>query len=109
MASLNNRKRRNPDDLENDYAVAKRTKFSTVQSASTHPPKFWDNLSKVWLTPRALRELDRRNDKSPITTSTATPSGATATTLARFARRGGPDLRHLRGVSLRWYIEFSEN
>lgn len=25
------------------------------------PPEFWDALSKVWLTRRALRELDRRN------------------------------------------------
>ncbi|RYC58169.1 hypothetical protein CHU98_g8038 [Xylaria longipes] len=33
---------------------------------SDFPPEFYDNLSKIWLTPRALRELDRRNrDRFP--------------------------------------------
>lgn len=82
MASLHNRKRRNPDDLNEDIATAKRTKFSAVQSASPDPPKYWDHLSKVWLTPRALRELDHRNDTNSRTISTATPSSITATILA---------------------------
>ncbi|KAF2835304.1 hypothetical protein M501DRAFT_908667, partial [Patellaria atrata CBS 101060] len=28
---------------------------------SEPPTEFWDNLSKIWLTKRALRELGRRN------------------------------------------------
>jgi hypothetical protein len=28
------------------------------------PPTFWDNLSKIWLTKSALRELNRRNNKA---------------------------------------------
>lgn len=109
MASLHNRKRRNSDDSNNVNATAKRTKFTAVQNTSNHPPKFWDNLSKVWLTPRALRELDRRNDTNSSTIKTTTPSGVTATTLARFARHGGPDLRHLRGVSLLCYAQVGED
>ncbi|KAK0613157.1 hypothetical protein B0T17DRAFT_477589, partial [Bombardia bombarda] len=66
-----------------------------TQSSSNFAPEFWDNLSKVWLTPRALRELDRRNDARP---APKPPAPAVYTTdLARFARRGGPDLHHLRG------------
>ncbi|KAF2807518.1 uncharacterized protein BDZ99DRAFT_338517, partial [Mytilinidion resinicola] len=30
-------------------------------SGSQPPAAFWDNLSKIWLTKRALREQDRRN------------------------------------------------
>jgi hypothetical protein len=30
---------------------------------SRPPPAFWDNLTKLWLTERALRELDRRNSQ----------------------------------------------
>lgn len=59
--------------------------------------EFWDNLSKVWLTRHALREVDRRNSAQPAAKS---PAPAVHTTdLARFARHGGPGLDHLRGVS----------
>ncbi|KAF7544205.1 hypothetical protein G7046_g9835 [Stylonectria norvegica] len=61
-------------------------------------PAFWDNLSKVGLTPRALRELDRRNTTQSVTKSPISGGVVvTCTDLARFARRGGPDLGHLRG------------
>ncbi len=33
-------------------------------SGSQPAAAFWDNLSKIWLTKRALRELDRRNTQS---------------------------------------------
>ncbi|KAM4068145.1 hypothetical protein HRG_009576 [Hirsutella rhossiliensis] len=58
-------------------------------------PAFWDNLSKIWLTRRALRELDRRNSTRPrpeLTTPEVRPIN-----LARLARHGGPDFCHLRG------------
>ncbi|KAM3521659.1 hypothetical protein NHJ13051_006129 [Beauveria bassiana] len=94
MSALQNRKRPNPDGTAQDSPPTKRIKSdSAVQVASNFPPEFWDSLSKVWLTSRALREKDRRNSlRSP-----AAPIIKTAATLARFARRGGPDLGHLRG------------
>ncbi|RSM19190.1 hypothetical protein CDV31_001866 [Fusarium ambrosium] len=66
-----------------------------------YPPEFYDRLSKINLTHRALRELDRRTrtrrsrPASPI--RHALSRTATSRELARFARHGGPDLRHLRG------------
>ena len=75
--------------------------------------QFWDTLSEVWLTPRALREFDRRNaleqthtadledlwprKRPPLDTSQLTP--ASAKNIERFARRGGPSLTNLRNVS----------
>ncbi|KAK3304811.1 uncharacterized protein B0T15DRAFT_363760, partial [Chaetomium strumarium] len=69
-----------------------------LHGPSNFPPEFWDNLSKVPLTRRALRELDRRNSTQPAL-GPAVPAVCTAY-LARFARHGGPDLRHLRAVCL---------
>lgn len=67
------------------------------QAKPNFPPEFWDSLSKVSATHRALRELDRRNNARP---APKPPLPAVhPTDLERFARRGGPDLRHLRGVS----------
>ncbi|KAM3499048.1 hypothetical protein MY11210_009636, partial [Beauveria gryllotalpidicola] len=98
VSNVQNRKRPNPYDTTQDSPPAKRIKStSAVRIASNFPPKFWDKLSKVWLTPRALREKDRRNGAWPPATRCSASSTATSTTLARFARRGGPDLRHLRG------------
>ncbi|OAA44189.1 hypothetical protein NOR_03917 [Metarhizium rileyi] len=91
---VQNRKRPNTYDTAQDSFPTKRIQ-SAVRIASNFPPKFWDNLSKVWLTPRALREKDRRNGAQPPGTVSA--ASVIPTTLARFARRGGPDLRHLRG------------
>ena len=77
--------------------------------------RFWDTLSQVWLTPRALREFDRRNavrereqtyttavglwpcNRSPIDISQLTATSLK--NLKRFARRGGPSLTDLRNVS----------
>jgi len=41
---------------------AKRPKLNHSQSQA--PAAFWDSLSKLWLTKRALKELDRRNAQS---------------------------------------------
>ncbi|KAM3556124.1 hypothetical protein MY1884_005224 [Beauveria asiatica] len=101
--NLQNRKRPNSDNTTQDNPPNKRLKStSAVYPASNFPPKFWDNLSKVWLTRRALRELDRRNDcrrndAQPPATVSADLISASSPNLARFARRGGPDLSHLRG------------
>ncbi|KAI1196243.1 hypothetical protein F5X97DRAFT_334767 [Nemania serpens] len=93
MAWPQNRKRQPADELPQDDRPAK--KIKTRIKPSNFPPQFWDRLSKVWLTPRALRELDRRNNKQPRR-KPKTPDVYT-TTLVRFARRGGPDLCHIRG------------
>ncbi|CBX99673.1 hypothetical protein LEMA_P089120.1 [Plenodomus lingam JN3] len=57
------RKRRHsetPQLNETSRPVLKKQRLSPP-SESQPPPAFWDNLSKIWLTKRALRELDRRN------------------------------------------------
>lgn len=72
---------------------------------------YWDSLSKLWLTHRALNELDRRNKQnaSPVRVTPAHRLDLDGETdsfkypsqkLKRFAKHGGPDLRDLGGVSL---------
>ncbi|KAI9167118.1 hypothetical protein HJFPF1_03242 [Paramyrothecium foliicola] len=76
-----------------------------------YPPEFWDRLSKIDLTYRALKELDRRANTTrrhhtpppPIASNrldgrfmNPIPSPVPRE-LARFARQGGPDLRGLLG------------
>ncbi|KAL8808337.1 MAG: hypothetical protein Q9182_000157 [Xanthomendoza sp. 2 TL-2023] len=61
-------------------------------------PNFWDNLSKLWLTRRALREFDRRTVR-PTTPTRPYSIGAeqnTSTQLKYFAENGGPSLGDLR-------------
>ena len=41
--------------------LSKRQKLIHFTDGYQPPAAFWDNLSKLWLTRRALRELDRRN------------------------------------------------
>ncbi|KAK5656498.1 hypothetical protein OQA88_4475 [Cercophora sp. LCS_1] len=96
MARQQNRKRPRADDLPQEHRPGKKIRSEDgLKKSSNFSPEFWDNLSKVLLTPRALRELDRRNNAQPITKP---PSPAVyIKDLARFARCGGPDLRHLRG------------
>lgn len=97
---------------------------STIATTSSQPPgekakrrfqskqesitAFWNSLSKVWLTPRALDELDRRNRQSAGSVRTSiTPDQIRETAalehfsyqIKRFAKHGGPDLCGLRGVS----------
>ncbi|KAL9127755.1 MAG: hypothetical protein Q9175_007672 [Cornicularia normoerica] len=63
----NPRKRRNserltPQQNKTLQHVSKRRK----RSRSQPPPAFWDNLSKIDLTRRALKELDRRNTQAAL-------------------------------------------
>ncbi|KAI0399638.1 hypothetical protein F4802DRAFT_30220 [Xylaria palmicola] len=78
---------------------------------SNFTPEFYDNLSKVSLTSRAIRELDRRNSNCPASSRTILTSpikrhrNAKVTALGRlsssklalYAEDGGPDLSDLRG------------
>ncbi|KAI1117388.1 hypothetical protein F5Y14DRAFT_466075 [Nemania sp. NC0429] len=82
MARSQSRKRHNEDDVAQDKLTQ-----------DEHPVK-------VWLTSRALRELDRRNDMQPPP-NPMTPAAVYPENLARFARHGGPNLGHLRGATRR--------
>ncbi|KAJ2982472.1 hypothetical protein NQ176_g1360 [Zarea fungicola] len=98
LSNVKTRKRPTTYDFTQDSPPTKRIKSTPgLRIGTNFPPEFWDNLSKIWLTPRALREVDRRNNAQPTTTISAVPISIRPTNLARFARRGGPDLRHLRG------------
>ena len=123
------RKRASPDacEAENTPLISsKRQKIdeSTREARRAARDLFWDTLSKVWLTPRALREFDRRNalqsreqrctsnvELSPcnrLFIDISHLSAASLKNLKRFARRGGPSLVDLRGVSqatVRWEDE----
>ncbi|KAI9779876.1 MAG: hypothetical protein M1816_003323 [Peltula sp. TS41687] len=76
-----------------------RKEFSLRQRAKT---TFWDSLSRVHLTTRALKELDRRNHSHTSRRTTTTeiqrvwPQYITRQ-IKRFARHGGPNLTDLRG------------
>ena len=111
------RKRQHPEQTDQNEVPPKRQKASS-------PAEFWDNLSTIWLTKRALRELDRRNTASiprppqsprrhrPVTRAFRRnpPSLLSATEYLRrcepralkdikaFAKQGGPDLSSLRNV-----------
>lgn len=94
MARAQNPKRPHPDEPTPEIRQNKKIKRTEPRNYS---PRFWDDLSKIELWPRALRELDRRNSNQPPPTP-AIPD-IFPTNLARFARHGGPDLDHLRGVT----------
>jgi hypothetical protein len=96
-----------PEDL-GSQPIAKKQKFtSESRSQPGHrPPSYWNTLSKVWLTRGALKEFDRRHIQEagqgcyPPIARSKSPTGQARQRLKRFARRGGPDLSHLRGVRL---------
>ncbi|PQK08286.1 hypothetical protein BB8028_0001g03640 [Beauveria bassiana] len=90
------KKAKPPIDHRQQGSSATKTRSRAVRKPSNFTPSFWDNLSKFWLTPRALRELDRRNNFNSVARP-PTSAELRTTSLARFATRGGPDLCHLRG------------
>ncbi|KAK0958908.1 hypothetical protein LTR91_021123 [Friedmanniomyces endolithicus] len=75
------------------------------RSADDYPPDVWDNLSKITLTRKALREFDRRTreKRHPHTARVQETAGrilrSNPRRLERFARNGGPDLSKLRGYA----------
>ncbi|RKU39869.1 hypothetical protein DL546_000423 [Coniochaeta pulveracea] len=70
-------KRPRGDDLSQDRGPSKKIR-STRKSQRNFPPEFWDGLSQIPLTRRALRELDRRN-----MASNRSPSSSRRTKSAR--------------------------
>ena len=103
--------------------TATEEEYSTIAASSPQPPwkrakrpfesqqeanvAYWDSLSKLWFTRRALKELNRRNRQAadPVNIRRPDRSGEPAilknfsSQLKRFARQGGPDLRDLREVN----------
>ena len=79
--------------------TAKRQKLEEHQRHRT-PSSFWDNLSRQWLTRRALREFNRRTvwPAAPVPPY-RTGKEIDLVKLKRFARHGGPSLGNIRGVS----------
>ncbi|PGH23924.1 hypothetical protein AJ80_01986 [Polytolypa hystricis UAMH7299] len=75
----------------------------TCHSQKQSPSKsLWDRLSKVWLTRRALEELNQRTAEQPSRSQIYQPKERLNkvedwSRLQRFARHGGPDLCDLRG------------
>jgi hypothetical protein len=102
--SLNPRKRQRTDQdplHQTKTTPSKRQKHSEFP-LSHLPPAYWDNLSKIWLTKRALRELDRRNgqfSERSLSLQTCRPVTRNfLATIGPLARDGGPDISDLRGV-----------
>ncbi|KAF2790760.1 hypothetical protein K505DRAFT_327349 [Melanomma pulvis-pyrius CBS 109.77] len=61
-ARLSNPRKRRHSEQPTPQHVCKRRKPSPL-NGSQYPPAFWDNLSKIHLTKRAVKELDRRNSR----------------------------------------------
>ena len=108
----NRKRQRAEEDISQDGLSSKRFKSTRKHHSYNFPPEFYDSLSKVWLTRRALRELDRRNH---LKSSTFAPALApkpvhklsTRKELQQFSRHGGPELGDLRGVSLNIHTLYS--
>ncbi len=64
------------------------------------PPAFWDNLSKLFITPRSLKEFDRRTASASqiLQPISGEVKEECILPLKRFARLGGPDLDDLHFV-----------
>ncbi|KAK5442639.1 hypothetical protein LTS15_010957 [Exophiala xenobiotica] len=95
-----------PGDFEPGSIAKKQKSLSESRALPRHrPPSFWDTLSRIRLSRGALREFDRRNiqetDQPPCTLipKVEYPIGRARLRLKRFARSGGPDLSHLRGLA----------
>ena len=117
-------KKRQRGAIEQEHLTTTTTHRPRKKAKRYHQPRqetntaYWDSLSRVWLTPGALDELDRRNGQraSPVRPATTCTQdlvgdrgqlGNPSKDLLRSARHGGPDLRDLGGVSLLWKISRS--
>ncbi|OAA32752.1 hypothetical protein AAL_00217 [Moelleriella libera RCEF 2490] len=99
--------KRQAEDSEEHNRSQKLRSSDTEHRSHNFPPEFYENLSKVWLTPRALRELERQYIGLPPSKSAAGVGSRRAKLsalakfgvheLALFATAGGPDLSDLRG------------
>ena len=85
------------------------TKQRKLENQRRHrtPSSFWNNLSRLWLNPRALREFDRRIawPAAPIPPDRTGMEDIDLAQLKRFARHGGPGPSHLRVVSSKFSLK----
>ena len=82
----------------NHQSKRRRTLGSSFDRAQR---SFWDSLSRLWLAPDALRELDRRNaflEIRPPQIDRKVEHQVLSRDIEKFARRGGPDLSDIRQV-----------
>ena len=99
------RRRTEADPSPNEPSESQPSK-RLKQSFALHSAAFYDSLSKVPLTRRSLKELDRRTSRvngpqRPIPPPRQRVNQEDSLKrLRRFARHGGPDLRDLRAVRL---------
>lgn len=88
---------------ETDFPPQPTTKRQKLEGHQRHrtPSSFWDNLSRQWLTHRALRGFDRRTvwPAAPIPPQRTGEENINLAKLKRFARHGGPNLGDIRSVS----------
>ncbi|PPJ53260.1 hypothetical protein CBER1_11823 [Cercospora berteroae] len=88
------------DDIEEQPSAKRRR-----ADFDNYPPEFWDALSKITLTRRALKEFDRRTAVKKSAPEVAVGKRSTrllrsdTKKLLHFAKNGGPNLNHLRGFS----------
>ena len=95
-------KRQRPSSCSSNTSTNSSSTDSSSFSWDRAERSYWDSLSRLWLTPNALREFNRR-DALPRTQ--ASPNEDIAVTrkqisidISHFARRGGPDLSDIRQV-----------
>lgn len=109
LQSSNPRKRQRetrPSDIS--QASLKKPRLSHLTTGHKAPVSLWDSLSKIWLTRRALDELDRRNSQFVTSSRLGPPDRSSKRSFSRHpapdlrtsARHGGPDLSDLRGVCI---------
>lgn len=100
--SPNKKRRRSAKESEDESTNSSRE--LKIWKEWVNPPEYWDNLPDVLLTLRSLEEVNRRHKAQPLIRDSDSPPvkdgvKTTSSDLTRFARRGGPDLQHLQGVS----------
>ncbi len=110
------RAKRQADNSPQAHIPSKKPRSSSAaDTRSNFHPEFYHNLSKVWLTRRALQEFDRQTDNRALLKPTARPRLPRDSKVAALARRfgpnlassaaaGGEDLSDLRGVCLYYSI-----
>ena len=122
-ARTSHKRHHGPSFLLSDVPADNSSKRRKLSHPTSPPSRFWDGLSAIPLTTRALNEFDRRNavqkprrsrrvrdrkavaERNPFLRQ---PSPRFEKGLKKFASHGGPDLRDLRGVS-RCLLPFTSN
>lgn len=116
LQSSNPRKRQRETRLSGtSQSPLKKPKLGHLTTGSKAPVTFWDTLSTIWLTKRALNELGRRNIQAAPTppcpsnrSSQRSVTRGTPADVKTYARQGGPDLSDLRGVCIAGYLMVPE-